>query len=296
MRSSPGARAFPYLMIAPTLLFLGLFVIYPLGQGLWMSLFSRGLIVSRTITSLRAVFVGLRNYARLLQDPSFLHVLLRTLVFAGIAVPLIISVSLMLAVFLRQRFTLAPLVRAIVYWPSMVSLIIVGIVWKWLLGFNSGMINYVAGLLGLAPVPWLLDGTLANLMVIMVWVWANAGFYMVIFIAGLDAIPAEYYEAAWVDGATRWDAFWRITVPMLRPTTLIVLVLASINAFKIFELVYSLTGGGPGDATVYLVQNIYDTAFTQPRGAGVAAAQSGVLFVILMILTVVQLRYRGEPT
>ena len=301
----PGARAsgrrrlldrhlFPYLLVAPTLGLLGVFTLYPLLQGAYASLFRRGLVVVPSVPETRAVFVGLANYLALTRDPEFLGTLARTVGFVCVAVPLAIVVSLALALLLARPFRGVGVVRAIVFFPYMTSLLIVGIVWKWLLGYNSGLVNFILGALHLAPVPWLESGPLAQAMVVLVWVWANAGFYMMIFIAGLMMIPGDYYEAAAIDAATPARMFWRITLPLLRPTMLIALVLASVEAFKVYEVVVSLTHGGPGRSTVYLVQDIYETAFTKPVSAGLAAAQSIVLFAILLVLTILQLRISRE--
>jgi alpha-1,4-digalacturonate transport system permease protein len=287
-------RAFPYALIAPTLVLLATFTLFPLAQGMWSSLFKRGLVVAPSAPETWPVFVGLANYLALASDPGFRQTFMKTVAFVGLAVPLLIVVSLALALLLKRTFPAIGAVRAVVFFPSMISLLIVGIVWKWLLGYNSGFLNYLLSLLGAAPVPWLENDLLAQAMVVFVWVWANAGFYMMIFITGLVAIPIDYYEAAVIDGATPVQSLFRITLPLLRPTLLVVMVLGSIEAFKVYELVVSLSQGGPGRSTVYLVQSIYETAFQQPAGAGYAAAQSAVLFVVLMGLTLVQLRAARE--
>lgn len=283
-------RLFPYALVAPTVILLAVFVVWPLVQGLYYSLFRTGIIVDYGIPQLTPQFVGVANYLRLLGDPEFINALLRTAIFTAVMVPLTVAFSLYLAVLLEERFPGVGLARAVVYWPSMASLIIVGIAWKWLLGYNSGLVNYLLGLAHVTPVPWLINANMAQLAVILVSVWAQAGFFMVVLISGLQTIPEEYYEAARIDGATAWSSFLHVTLPLLRPTLLIVVVLASISGFTIYPLVVALTSGGPGRATVYLVQNIYETAFTQPQSAGYAAAQSGILLVLLLVLTIAQLR------
>jgi alpha-1,4-digalacturonate transport system permease protein len=287
-------RLFPYALVAPTLLLLAVFVLWPLAQGLYYSLFQTGLIFDYSVPQLRPRFVGIANYLRLTGDPEFLDALVRTALFTVVMVPLTVVASLYLAVLLERPFRGVALARAVVYWPSMASMIIVGIVWKWLLGYNSGLVNYLLGLAHIPPVPWLVDATMAQVSVVMVSVWAQAGFFMVVLIAGLQTIPQDYYEAARIDGATAWQAFLHVTLPLLRPTLLIVVVLASINGFMIYALVVALTSGGPGAATKYLVQNIYETAFRQPDAAGYAAAQAAVLLVVLLALTLIQLRLGEE--
>jgi len=280
----------PYLFIFPSAAIFLLFIVWPALQGFYQSLFRRGVIVRNDIPALAAEFVGLGNFRQLLHDERFLAVLGRTIVYTSVTVPLVVLVALGLALLLRDTFPGVGIVRAIVYWPSMVSLIIVGISWKWILGFESGVANYLMTQLGLAKVPWLLDPTIALATVVLVSVWATAGFFMVIFIAGLNAIPDVYYESATIDGCGSLQLFRHITAPLLKPTTVLVVILATINAFKVFEQVIVLTDGGPGRATVFMVQNIYEEAFRHPFGVGYASAQSVVFFFIMLLFAFVQFR------
>jgi len=288
--------AWPYLLLAPTLALLFIFTIYPLAQGLWMSLFRRGIVVVPQLENTYPVFVGLDNFIHLLDDTNFRTSLIKTLVFVVVAVPLQIVVSLSLAVLLAPQTRANAFVRTIVFFPSMISMLIIGVIWAWLFGRNSGLINYILSLFGIDGVPWLEDEVLAQIAVIIVWVWGGAGFNMMILIAGLTSIPNDLYEAAAIDNTSRWRQFTRITLPLLQPSLVVVVVLGIIEAFKVYELVVSLTTGGPGRATVYLIQNIYETAFRMPNQAGMAAAQSAVLFVILMVLTIIQLRFARRRT
>lgn len=287
-------RLFPYLLLTPTVGLLAIFTLYPLVQGLWMSFFKRGIVVVERAPATWPKFVGIDNYIRLFNDPEFFNTLAKTVGFVVIAVPAVTAVSLGLAILLKNRFFGVGAVRAIVFFPSMISLLITGVVWKWLFGLNSGLMNYLLSLIDVAPVPWLDNGTMAQIAVVIVWVWASAGFYMMIFIAGLTTISEDLYEAARVDAASTWRIFTRITLPLLKPSISLVVILSSVEAFKVYELVVSLTGGGPGRSTVYLIQTIYETAFTKANQAGVAAAQSAVLFLILLVLTAIQLRISKE--
>lgn len=289
-------KAFPYALLFPTVVLLITFCIYPLLQGLWMSLFERGIVVVDRVPATWPRFVGFDNFVTVFEDPEFLGVLLRTFGFVVFAVPLVTIVSLMLALLLKKTFFGSGAIRAIVFFPAMISLLITGVVWKWLFGFNSGLINYLLSLASMEPIPWLQDTSMAQIAVVVVWVWANAGFYMMIIITGLTTIPDDLYEAARIDAASPWRSFSRITLPLLKPTLSLVMILASVEAFKVYELVVSLTGGGPGRSTVYLIQTIYETAFRKPDAAGIAAAQSAILFVLLLVLTVVQLRLSREKT
>jgi alpha-1,4-digalacturonate transport system permease protein len=289
-RNSLFNVGWPYLLMLPTIALLVTFTLYPLVQGLLMAFFKRGVVVVPQVPSTLPQYVGFDNFLGLLSNADFQTSLVKTVVFVVIAVPLNIIASLALALLLSPQTKFFAIVRTVVFFPSMISLLIIGVSWRWLFGLNNGLVNYLLSLVGIAPVPWLEQDTMAQIAMIIAWVWAQAGFNMMIFIAGLTAIPADYYEASSIDGTTRWRQFTHITLPLLRPTMAVVLVLSSIEAFKVYELVVSLTGGGPGKATVYLIQTIYDTAFQKPMQAGVAAAQSMVLFAILLLLTIVQLR------
>lgn len=283
---------FAYLLLLPTVGMLTIFTLYPLLQGLCMAFYKRGVVVAERVPSSWPKFVGLDNFATLARDPEFLATLLKTIGFVVVAVPLLTVTSLALALLLKPVFRSVGFVRAVVFFPKMVSLLIIGIIWKWMFGYNSGVVNYALSLIDIAPVPWIEHDVMAQIAVVVVWVWANAGFYMMILIAGLGAIPDDLYEAAAIDAATPWRAFVRITLPLLKPTLALVVLLSSVEAFKVYELVVSLTAGGPGRSTVYLIQLIYETAFTKPNQAGVAAAQSLVLFVMLLVLSVAQLRFQ----
>lgn len=295
-RNSLFNLGWPYLLMLPTIALLVTFTLYPLVQGLMMAFFKRGVVVVPQVPSTLPQYVSFDNFLGLLSDADFQTSLVKTVVFVIIAVPLNIVASLALALLLSPQTRFFAVVRTIVFFPSMISLLIIGVSWRWLFGLNNGLVNYLLSLAGIAPVPWLEQDTMAQIAMIIAWVWAQAGFNMMIFIAGLTAISADYYEAASIDGTSKWRQFTHITLPLLRPTMAVVLVLSSIEAFKVYELVVSLTGGGPGKATVYLIQTIYDTAFQKPMQAGVAAAQSMVLFAILLLLTIVQLRLSRSQT
>lgn len=280
----------PYFLMLPTMALIIAFTLYPLAQGLFMSLFKRGVVVLPQVPQTLPQYVGFDNFINLLNNGDFRISLVKTVVFVVVAVPLNIALSLALAVLLQPQKKLFAFVRTVVFFPSMISLLIIGITWRWLFGLNNGLVNYLLSLVNIAPIPWLEQDTMAQIAVMVAWIWAGAGVNMMIFLSGLTAISPDYYEAASIDGTSKWRQFTHITLPLLKPTMAVVVVLSSIEAFKVYELVVSLTGGGPGRATVYLIQTIYDTAFQLPMQAGVAAAQSTVLFVILLVLTIIQLR------
>jgi alpha-1,4-digalacturonate transport system permease protein len=284
------SASWPYLLMLPTVALLIAFTLYPLLQGLFMSVFRRGVVVLPQVPQTLPTFVGLDNFKALLGNAAFKSALFKTIIFVVCAVPVNIVFSLSLALLLKPQTRLYAFVRTVVFFPSMISLLIIGVTWRWLFGLNNGLVNYLLSLLHIAPVPWLEQDVMAQIAVMVAWVWWQAGVNMMIFLSGLTAISPDYYEAASIDGTSKWRQFTHITLPLLRPTMAVVVVLSCIEAFKVYELVVSLTGGGPGRATYYLIQNIYDTAFQMPMQAGVAAAQSAVLFVILITLTLVQMR------
>jgi alpha-1,4-digalacturonate transport system permease protein len=285
-----GRTSWPYFLLLPTVALLFAFTLYPLLQGLWMSLFRRGLVVVPQVPESIPVFVGLDNYLQLFADKDFVVSLLRTVLFVAVAVPLQLAAALSLALLLAPQTRFNAVIRTIVFFPSMISGLIIGVIWAWLFARNSGLVNYGLSLLGIPAVPWLEQDQLAQIAIVVAWVWGGAGFNMMILIAGLTAIPKDLYEAAAIDGTSPWRTFTRITLPLLEPSIVVVAVLGVLGAFQVYEIVVSLTTGGPGRATVFLVQNNYETAFKKPNQAGLAAAQSGVLFVILMVLTILQLR------
>jgi alpha-1,4-digalacturonate transport system permease protein len=288
--------SWPYLLLLPTVALLFTFTLYPLLQGLWMSLFRRGLVVVPQVPESIPKFVGFDNYLQLIADKDFVFSLLRTVLFVVVAVPIQLCAALGLALLLAPQSRFNSVMRTIVFFPSMISGLIIGVIWAWLFARNSGLVNYGLSLVGIPAIPWLEQDQLAQAAVVVAWVWGGAGFNMMILIAGLTAIPKDLYEAAAIDGTSRWRTFTRITLPLLEPSIVVVIVLGVIGAFQVYEIVVSLTTGGPGRATVFLVQNIYETAFKKPNQAGLAAAQSGVLFIILMVLTTIQLRVARRRT
>ena len=238
-------------------------------------------------------FVGLSNYQQLLADKAFQTSLLQTLLYVVAVVSLVVGLSLALAVALRSTSLGSAVARIGFYLPVILSPVVVGVAWRWMFSSDLGVINALLASLGRSPIPWLTDVNWARGVVVLASVWSMVGFYMVIFIGGLNTIPAEIYQAAQVDGAGPRQQFWQITLPLLAPTTLMVTILATINSFKAFEIILVLTGGGPGDATRLLVQNVYLTAF-EAGNPTYASAQSVVLFGILMLLTLAQLRISRE--
>lgn len=280
----------PYLFILPNFVIFLFFIVIPALFGFYYAFTEWDGLNEIT-------WIGLDNFKEIFASSEFWDSLGRTVLYSMITVPLLFAVSLLLAGLLIREIRLKGIFRAIFYWPTMISFIVVGVTWKWMLGYDFGIINYLLTLAGHEPIKWLTDGFYANLAVIGATVWSRTGFYMVMFIAGLQSIPVSYYEASEIDGANPVRKFLHITLPLLKPTSFLVLILSMIDAFKSYAMVFSLTSGGPNKATTYLVQSIYENAFQENR-MGYASALSVVLFAILCTLTFVQFRINkgGEVT
>jgi alpha-1,4-digalacturonate transport system permease protein len=198
------------------------------------------------------------------------------------------------ALVLNRKIKARGFFRSVFFYPVLLSPIVVALIWKWILQEN-GLLNGIITSMGFDKVPFMVDAGWARFWVVIISAWATMGFYTLILLAGLQAIPAELYEAADMDGANAWQSFRAITLPLLMPSMTVVLVLALIRAVQIFDVVFAFTGGGPGTATMYLVQYIYDNGFASPtKRFGIAAAASLLMAGVLVILTVAQLVLRRE--
>ncbi|MFW6116699.1 MAG: carbohydrate ABC transporter permease [bacterium] len=274
--------------VMPVLLFFAVFAFYPMLNALYVSMTDYSLIRPPE-------FVGWSNYGRMVYDPRFRISLVNTFVYSvGSSIPIWV-LSLGLALVLARDFRGRNFVRVLYFLPVIVSGVVVAMVWR-VLYHPHGPINAtIEPLLGVFP-NWLTDRNLAPWAVIAMNVWQSVGFYMLIFIAGLQEIPEVFDDAAEVDGANRWQVFWYITIPLLKPTMLFVMVITLINCFQSFTYQYIMTKGGPSDATNVIGLYVYQNAFQYMR-MGYAAAISLVLFVIIMVLTLIQLRVmRSDET
>ncbi|MBD2328912.1 sugar ABC transporter permease [Alkalinema sp. FACHB-956] len=270
------------LFLAPALLLLGLFVLYPIGYLVYLS-FTQG-----SFTRVGVHWVGLRNYLRLFASPDFWQVLGNTLYFTGATVVPSIALPLGLAVWL-DRSPLQGLLRTAYFIPSITSIVAAGLGFRWLFQ-TDGPINGLLGFLGIAPISWLASPTWAMPVLILVSLWKQLGFNMVVFLAGLQTIPVSRYEAAELDGANDWQQFWHITLPGLQPTLVFTTITTAIFTLRSFEQVYVMTGGGPVNSTNLLVYYIYEQAFAQ-FDFGFAAAAATFLLAIALVLVYLQLRF-----
>ena len=272
------------LFLAPTVIGLGLFTFLPILASVVLAFFSWDIITPPR-------FVGLENFADIAADPTIRVSFLNTIGFVVVAVTLQLAVALVLAVLVNTRMPglLKSFFRSVLFFPLVLSAASVSIIMGYLFNENFGLVNHVLNLLGMADVPWLTSTHGAMIVVILVYVWQNFGFSFLLFLGGLSSIPKEVYEAAQVDGATGWEQFWRITFPLVSPTTLVASVMAIISALQIFDQPYVLTRGGPGDSTRTAVMVIYESAFKQLE-FGRASAIGIVLTVVIMLVTAVQFR------
>jgi alpha-1,4-digalacturonate transport system permease protein len=237
----------------------------------------------------RAPFVGLDNYHRLFADAAFYAALLRTLFFAVMAVPLSYLLALGLAVLLVSPYTKGkPVARVVFFVPWLISPILVGVIWRWIVGENFGLVNYVITSLGGDAVAWQSDANLSLVVVAIAAAWSGTAFSMLLFIAAIKNVPASYYEAAAIDGASPWQRFRYITLPGIAPTSFIVVLLSTIGSMKEYALFVALNGGGPGTENNLVVQYIFTTGFQRGQ-IGYASAASFVLMLILMAIALFQL-------
>ncbi len=272
-----------YLFLAPGLLLFALFRVYPLIEGLRLS------FTNARLGRLTSAWVGGANYARLLEDTRFHVSLANTFFYTAASTVPILAIPLVLALALN-RGRLRTLLRSAFFFPFTLSVVTVGLTWLWLLDPVVGPFNYYLRSLGVPARSWLADPTTAMWAIIGTTVWWVTGYYLVIYLAGLQDIPRDLYEAAAIDGASAWRSFWAITLPLLRPVLLFVFVTHIIGSFQIFGQVYVLTLGGPGDATRSVVQHLYETAFQNFFQFGLASAMAWVLFAIILAFSLLQFR------
>ena len=269
------------MLLAPSLLGLAVFLLLPILVVIWLSLNRWDLLAPMR-------FVGLDNYVDVLTDPTFGNSMLRTVIFVLSVIPLQTALGLFLAVLLSRGLPGSGLFRVIYVVPWICAPLALGVVWKWILAPYDGALNNLLGL----SVEWLSDPAWAMPAVAGVTIWSQVGYTTLFFLAGLAAIPDTLLEAAQLDGATAWQTFWQIKVPLLGPTMFFVLVTGVIAAFQAFDQIYALTpNGGPQGTTDVIASRIYLEAFQGGFNLGRASVMALVLFVILVVVTLVQQRF-----
>jgi len=270
-----------YLFIAPVLIALGLFRIYPAIQTLVFSFFKVN-IVSRKYT-----WVALKNFSLLLEDLTFRRALSNTFVYAFYIVLMSALIALVLSSLFSSKMKLGDVYKAAYFVPFITSTVAAAVVWSYLYDPRFGLFNMILKLVGLPGRGWIASSRDAMLSVIIFSIWKTLGYNMVIFLAGLQNIPDMYYEAATIDGAGPLTIFFRLTVPLLAPTIVFVVIYNTILALKVFDQVFVLTSGGPAKASTTVVLELYEMAFLHYR-FGYAASMAFVFFIMILVVTVIQ--------
>ncbi|MBA8794212.1 ABC-type sugar transport system permease subunit [Friedmanniella endophytica] len=270
--------------VAPTMIFAIVFLLVPMVLAFAYS-FAEIAPLSGKVT-----WVGFANYVTMLTDPTFYRALLNTVLFIVLVVPLSLVIGLALAVLLNSVMPARKLFRTIIYLPLVISGVATGLIGTFLYNETIGVINKALLALHLPTVPWQSEGGPAFASVVLVTLWIRVGFTMIIYLAGLQAVPVELQEAASVEGANAWQRFRYITLPLLGPSTFFLLIMSVIYAFQVFDTVFVLTGGGPGSATEVLGTYAYKTAFGPARDQGYGAAIGVVIFFFTLVFTVLQWR------
>lgn len=280
IKRSQKKKWLPYLLVSPYLIFVVVFVVFPVLFCFFLT-FNKWNIISPM------KFIGVDNYSRLFHDRLFWKAIGNTLKFLLLHIPLQLVVSLFLAYLLNQKIKAASFFRASFFMPVIVSGVVVTILWQQLLGYDSGLINRVLMSVGAKKIGWLVNPDVAIYSIAIMATWKNVGLYVILFLVGLQTVPTQYYEAAKMEGATRWQQFYHITLPMINPTIFMVVILSTIGGFSLFIEPYIMTGGGPLNTTLSAVLYIYKQAF-QYYNMGYSATLG--FFYALMIMTVVVLQ------
>ncbi|HDJ30114.1 MAG TPA: sugar ABC transporter permease [Candidatus Acetothermia bacterium] len=281
----PGHRFLPYLLILPSVAVIITFLIVPFIQSVQESFYTSTAFGTKTI------FVGFRNYARLFASPDYRQSIITTLIFASFVIVVGLSVSLAIAYLLNQKIKGRGFYQVALIWTYALSPAVAGTIWALMFAPATGIVPYIVNrLTGGYVLNWMTNGQLALFVVSAAATWKMLGYNIVFFLAGLQNVPGELLEAARVDGAGGWRTFWKITFPMLSPTTTFLLFVNMLySVFQVFGLIDIMTRGGPGNATNILVYNLYRDAFIH-LDSGSASAQSFIIFIVISIAAVVQLR------
>lgn len=283
-----GTRPTPYLFLLPYLVVFVLFRFGPVVGGFLTSFTSWSIVGAPR-------FVGLANYAALVRDPLFYTSVRNTFYFLALTAPALILLGFALALVLNRPLAGRGVARVLIFAPYAMMSAVVGILWTWILDSNFGLLNYYLAKVHLGPIPWLSSEAAAMPAIALTTVWWTVGYNMVIFLAGLQDIPPQLEESARVDGAGPWQILWSVTIPVLRPTTFVVMMLTIINTFQVFDQVYVMTGGGPGTATLTLVQYLFFQAF-QTFKLGYGSAIAYVTFALLLAMAWLQQRLVPSET
>lgn len=273
-----------YLLIAPSYLIYTFFILIPVIWTIAMSFTDYDLS--------KANFVGISNYIQLTKDPIFVKSVGNTLFYCVLAIVPAMVLGLALAMFLNQKLKGKGFLRTLFYLPNIFSMVAVSMAWLYLYDTTSGILNKVLKDIGMQAVPWISSAAMAMISIAIMSIWSTTGYNMILFLSGLQGIPDYLYEAASIDGATSWEKFIHVTIPMLKPTTFFVFVMACINSFQVFGQVLIVTNGGPMNSTTTIAHQIYRNGFEYYK-MGYASAQAVVLMVIIFAITLINMRFGG---
>jgi len=279
-------RALGTLLLLPAALLLLAIVVYPIATLFWTSLTS----VDQNAPLEGAKFVGFDNYLRAFDDSRFWHSTWNTILYIVVTVPASLVVGLGLALLANQPFRIKWPVRLGLLLPWALPLVFAGLIFRWFFEYNTGIVNNLLAWVGIDPLPWLSNPTLAHIAISITIIWKASSFMALMLLAGLQTIPRSLYEAAEVDGASTWQQFVEITLPMLRPAIFVALIFRTITAVQTFDIPYAMTGGGPGDSTETLAMYIHKTTLDF-LDFGYGSALAALMFVISMAATAGYLRY-----
>ena len=286
MRTAPLNRLTPYLFLAPAVVVMAIALLYPIGYMIWASFLDWN--PSQRIGE--ADFIGLRNYANLLQNAAFLESFWVTIKFAAVVVVVEMVLGVGLAMLLDRQLRGMTLLRTIFILPMMIAPIVVGLMWRYMYHPSVGIFNRTLKSLDLEPAPWLSDGSWAFASIVIADIWQWTPFIFILSLAALQSLPKSAMEAARIDGASGWQMIFYIKLPLMMPVLIVTALLRLIDAFKVLEVILVLTNGGPGLSTEILALRISRTA-SEFRELGIAAAMSNLLLILLMALTLLMFTY-----
>lgn len=275
-----------YIMILPAYLIFTVFILIPIGMVLYYSLTDFNMYQIPN-------FKGISNYIKLFQDSDFLTSVKNTLLYTVVTLTIQLALGLLMAVLLYRKSRAVPFFRTALYLPNVMSMVCVSMVWLWLYNPNFGLLNSILKMFGMSPQQWLINPSQAMLCVIVIGIWKNCGYSMVIFLGGLTGIPHSLYEAAELDGAGAIRKFINITWPMLQPTTFFLLVTGIVNSFAVFEQVNILTDGGPLNRTTTIVHQIYRRGFLEFK-MGYASAMAVLLLAFSLFVTMMVFKFGNK--
>lgn len=273
--------------VAPCLVLFFIFFLIPLGMNIALSFTNYD--GWKTLD-----FTGLKNYTKLFGDENFYASMWRTFVYTLFSLPFKVIVPLLVALLVcSPKARLKSMTRTMIYIPVLLSSLVVGITINWMFSQEYGLVNFLIQSFGAQPMEWALNSGLATFVISFASNWASTGFYMVIFIGGINNISPDLYEAASIDGANETQSFWKVTLPMLQPTMFLVVLLSTVNLLKEYALVQGITQGGPGKNTTFIVQYIYEKGFNQAQ-YGYAAAISTIVMIVFIIIAAIQFQVNNK--